>query len=65
MEESTPELETIENQRDSLETLLKKPERQLVNFLIKEGFILKTLGEEVLDPRSMITPRESVSCTVG
>ncbi len=57
-EDSTPELEAIENLTDYLEKLLKKPERQLVNFLLKEGFINKTESEEILNVRSMMTANE-------
>lgn len=64
MDESTPELETIENLRDHLETLLKKPERALVNFLVNEGFIQRSVGEEVCDPKSRFTPREKAGTLV-
>ncbi len=52
------EAKAIENLRDDLELLLKDPERSLVHYLAREGFIKETLRGEVLNARSSLTPVE-------
>ena len=49
------EVEAIENLRDELETLMKDPERKMVHFLERQGYIRKNLSDDVLNPRSLLT----------
>ena len=53
----TPEAQTIENCTPQLEIAFKE-DRDLVHYLKKEGFIKKSLSEDVLDPKSSLTEVE-------
>lgn len=61
---TSPELQVLKNYSTNLETLLKPPERKVVNFLNQKGFIGESVRDDVLNPRSMMRVEDKAGMLV-
>ncbi len=58
------EHQTIGNCTPKLEVFFKNPEREIVHYLRKEGFITQSLCDDVLNPRSMLSEADKAGMIV-